>query len=92
MIEHRKQSKADCFLCYWQIRSRYSDGVLPVIFLKVVQKLLSLVKSCSEADLLNGGVGGFQQEFCVVHTGGDDISVRGKTGFLLKQPAEIKGA
>ena len=26
-------------------------------------------KSCSEADLLNGGVGGFQQEFCVVHTG-----------------------
>ena len=49
-------------------------------------------KSCSEADLLNGGVGGFQQEFCVVHTGGDDISVRGKTGFLLKQPAEIKGA
>ena len=65
MIEHRKQSKADCFLCYWQIRSRYSDGVLPVIFLKVVQKLLSLVNPVPKQISLMVALEDFSRNFAL---------------------------
>ncbi len=49
-------------------------------------------KAGGKADVLDGGIRGFQKELGGVDAGGDHISVGRKTGFPLEQAAEIKGA
>lgn len=75
------------------------SGLFPVFrrrnarfFFEAGAKAALAGKACAETDMLNGSVGGTKQKFGVADTGGDNIIVGRKPGFLFKQPAEIKRA